>query len=477
MGNAKKHIRGQKGSHLSSQLRGIPFDQVLVVAIDAGKYLPKALVCNYFGEILEDSFFFTVDSDGFNLVVEKIESHRQRCNVQKIIIGIEPTGQYHEHIVRFLEGQGYSVSLVNAYTTFEERASTLNWSKTDDRDLRAIISALLANKTTETKLPDNNYEKLQAITRAYRAEVDQIANIKAKIRQLMYMIWPGFQGSFKGKPAAFEKIFSDFWGKTPVLLMENYPHPEQVLKLGKIGLQELSRQHNLKMRATTIEKLLKAARLAISRNPEALEVYILQLSMKLQQLKQQEQIILTLKHKMEEFFVQTPGILLLSVPEIGVVTAATLTAEMGPVERYSNAGQIIKRGGTDSLISQSGGHEAKYRKISKQGNSHLRSAIYMAGFSLATGRTNPYFKEYAVRLKDAGKKKRQIFIATGNKFVRIAFAMLRNKSVFSPPTWIGEPLAVGIFGKLESECHRQIAAEALESLKIFTPEITNKKLV
>ncbi|MBS4006943.1 MAG: hypothetical protein KGZ45_00740, partial [Clostridium sp.] len=64
MGNAKKHIRGSKGSQLSSQLRGIPFEQILVVAIDASKYLPKALVCNYFGEILEDSFFFTVNSDG-----------------------------------------------------------------------------------------------------------------------------------------------------------------------------------------------------------------------------------------------------------------------------------------------------------------------------------------------------------------------------------------------------------------------------
>jgi len=464
MGNAKKHIRGSKGSQLSSQLRGIPFEQILVVAIDASKYLPKALVCNYFGEILEDSFFFTVNSDGFNLLVEKIEHHRRHCNAEKIIIGIEPTGQYQEHVVRFLEDQGYNVSLVNAYTTYEERASTLNWSKTDDRDLRAIISALLASKTTETKLPDEIYEKLQAITRAYRNEVEQLANIKAKIRQLMYMIWPGFQGSFNGKPATFDKIFSDFWGKTPVMLMENYPHPQQVLHLGKEGLQEFSRQHNLKMRTTTIEKLLEAARLATSRSPEALDVYTLQISMKLQQLKQQEQIILALKHKVEEFFVQTPGILLLSVPEIGVVTAATLTAEIGPIERYSSAGQIIKRAGTDSLISQSGGHEAKYRKISKQGNSHLRSAVYMAGFSLATGRTNPYFREYAKRLQDAGKKKRQIFIATGNKFLRIAFAMLRNRTVFCPPTWDAEPLAVGILGKIVSEGNRQIASDTLESL-------------
>jgi transposase len=171
----------------------------------------------------------------------------------------------------------------------------------------------------------------------------------------MYMIWPDFQGRVNSKTAAFEKIFSDFWGKTPVMLMENYPHPQQILRLGKDGLQKFSRQHNLKMRATTIEKLLEAASLAISREPEALEVYILQLSIKLQQLKQQEQIITVLKKKMEEYFVQTPGILLLSVPEIGVVTAASLTAEIGPVERYSNAGQIIKRGGTDSLISQSGG--------------------------------------------------------------------------------------------------------------------------
>ena len=42
--------------------------------------------------------------------------------------------------------------------------------------------------------------------------------------------------------------------------------------------------------------------------------------------------------------------------------------------------------------------------------------------------------------------------------------MLRNRTVFCPPTWDAEPLAVGILGKIVSEGNRQIASDTLESL-------------
>ena len=70
--------------------------------------------------------------------------------------------------------------------------------------------------------------------------------------------------------------------------------------------------------------------------------------------------------------------LLLTVPGLGVSTAAELYAEIGDVYQSSNANQLIKKAGTNPIVKQTGGGAGSYRKISKQGNDHLRYVVYIA---------------------------------------------------------------------------------------------------
>ncbi|MGF6947638.1 hypothetical protein QF028_000131 [Neobacillus sp. B4I6] len=105
------------------------------------------------------------------------------------------------------------------------------------------------------------------------------------------------------------------------------------------------------------------------------------------------QNIKTYDQEIERIFVETDGLLLLTFPGIGLVTA-----------------------------------DGYYGRISKQGNSNLRRAIYMAGRSLSAH--NNALKPFYSGLKDRGKKAGKIYIAMGNKFLKIAFAMLKNQSPF-----------------------------------------------
>jgi hypothetical protein len=58
MGTTKQyHIQGKKGSLFRNQMRGVILEQVLIVAIDAAKLHQKALICNYFGDVIEKPFF------------------------------------------------------------------------------------------------------------------------------------------------------------------------------------------------------------------------------------------------------------------------------------------------------------------------------------------------------------------------------------------------------------------------------------
>jgi transposase len=461
-----RNIQGQKGCRFSEELRGVSLDQILVVPIDAAKYHPKALICNYFGDILEDSFFFSVNSAGLDELSTKIHQCAKACKATRILIGIEATGHYHEDIVRELEKRGFQVTIINAYTTSEERTSSLNWTKTDDIDLAAIAVAIRHNKGTESKLPNGIYDKLLTATRARRSEVNKHSALQIEIRNLMDVIWSGFQAitEVRNGKAETKPIFSDFWGNAPVFLMRHYPEPKQILALGSEGLNRLSKEHRLKMRSHTIEKLLYAAEMAFNKSSDELEVELMLLPMKLDQLDQINKNVRILEQKIEKLLVQTPGVLLLSLPEIGLVTAAEFTAEAGPIEQYTNSRQIIKKAGTNPLVSQTGGGAPSYGRISKQGNPWFRTVIYSIGFNLANGKTNPYFKMFAQRLKANGKKGRQIWIATGNKFIKVAFALLRNKRLFNPPLWNGLPLTKDVVSKIKAKANKDVAQKTLDNL-------------
>lgn len=428
--NKQYHIQGKKGSRFSDQLRGINLEQVLIVAIDAAKLHQKALICNYFGDVIEKSFFFSINSIGIQELCHKIQLASVKTNAQRIFLGVEATGHYYEDIVRELGKKGYLVQIFNAYTTFEERASALSWCKTDDLDLVAIAHAIMQNKGTESALAEGIQRQLLTLSRARRSEVNKRSTLQVEIRVLMDHIWREFQGYAvtDGQKRKTQKIFSDFWGKTPLFFMEHFPHPSSILNLGEWELRKLSRQHNLKMRDTTIHKLLFAASNSLSRPIEELAPELLILKMKLQDLKKFNENIIALEKELETLLIQTDGLLLLTIPGIGVVSAAEFYSEIGDISKYDHPNQLIKKAGTNPIVKQSGGASGYYGRISKQGNSHLRYVLYHIGHTLSIH--NKDLSPFRQRLKEKGKHYRKIFVALGNKFLKIAFAMLRDKQPY-----------------------------------------------
>jgi len=424
------NIQGKKGSQFSSQLRGMDLERVLIVPIDAAKYYQKALLCNYYGDVLERPFFFGVNQDGLNLLCSKIEDARKEIQAERIFIGIESTAHYYEDIVYELGRRGYGVTIINPATTYEERASALNWSKTDDLDLYAIAHALIQNKGMENKLPEGAYRKLMKLTRARRSEVQKRALVRIQIRTLMDHIWRDYQGFVEvenNKPKR-RLIFSDFWGKSSLFFMEHFPHPSKLLEFGEERVWEIAKENKLRIKETHIQTLLYVAEKSINKAMEDVSAELLLLRLAIQDLRRLDENVAILEKEIEKVLLHTDGRLLLTVPGIGVVTAAEFYSELGDISQYDNAGQLIKKAGTNPIIIQSGGTQGFYGRISKQGNKHLRFMVYTVGKSLA--QHNKDLRPYYEKLKARGKHARKAFIALGNKFIKIAFSMLKHKKPY-----------------------------------------------
>ncbi|UCZ51570.1 IS110 family transposase [Bacillus shivajii] len=425
-----KSKQGLRRSQFAQEIRGADLEKVLLVPIDVSKVLQKSMIMNYYGEVIDDPFSFMVNQTGMNLLIQKIEKAKQYSQAERVFVGIEATGHYYEDIVRILTDCGYSVHIINPASTNEERKQHLTYTKTDDIDLYLIAEVLIGNKATNAKLSKGDYKRLQHLTRARRSEINKRSRIKTEIRTMHDHIWREYQGFsvLENGKVKTKRTFSDFWGKASMHLLTHFPHASQILELGEVGLKRLSKDHNLKIRQSTIKKLLHAADESVSKSLEELSSELFILKQKLRDYEWHTQTIQSYELEIERIFIKTDGMLLLTVPGIGLVTAAEVYCEMGDLSHYSNANQIIKKAGTNPTIKQSGPDAGYYGHISKQGNANLRRAVYYAGRSLSVH--NDALKPFYSRLKEKGKKTKKIYIAMGNKFLKIAFAMLKNQTPF-----------------------------------------------
>lgn len=132
---------------------------------------------------------------------------------------------------------------------------------------------------------------------------------------------------------------------------------------------------------------------------------------------------------------QLPAVALLkSIPGIGDTLAPIILGEIGDIERFSNAKQLVAFSGIDPSVKQSGNFVGTKNKVTKRGSPFLRHALYIAATTSVRkeskgSQVNSVIYEYYQR-KIKAKTKKQALGAVMNKLLRIIFSVLKNKQPF-----------------------------------------------
>jgi transposase len=462
MGKSKLGLRGR----LFHNLLGEEFNphQLLIMAIDTAKFEPKAAVFSYFIELVHNSFFFSPDRRGVEKLCKIAETVLQATKKERLIFGIETTGNYHKLIVKLLKEYNQTVLVINPNSTNEERKSLLDYSKNDDLDLYAIASAIAGGKVIYNQDRSDLEAQLVFLTRTRRTQIKERTRILLALRTTLELYWPQLQGMtnvINGKPS-IDVIFKDLSRPTFISFLRLLPTPVDVLAQGSDGLREISRKNKLRLGSNRISLINQAASLAEPVNTALLQMYAAYVKNLLDKLDQLNSSITSFEEQMEEILVRTNGVLLLSIGQVGVVTAAEFMAEVGlRIDQYSSSSAIIKLAGTNPVPKESVDRKGQ-RKTSHQGNPYLREVVYTIGKNLSEGRnTNPYFFKFRSQL--ACKYVNQKRIAVGNKFIRVSFAMLNKGEVFNPETWTGPCLTDDPLRKL-SVANRETASQTLAQI-------------
>lgn len=116
-----------------------------------------------------------------------------------------------------------------------------------------------------------------------------------------------------------------------------------------------------------------------------------------------------------------------SIPGITPFLAANILAELTPLSRFQNTGQLVAFAGLDPQVKQSS-DTTYYGKLSKRGSPALRKVLFLAAFgSFYREPFAPIYQQY----KSRGIHHNAILCILSRKILRIAYTLLTKRETFS----------------------------------------------
>lgn len=122
--------------------------------------------------------------------------------------------------------------------------------------------------------------------------------------------------------------------------------------------------------------------------------------------------------------------LLVTIPGVGHTTAVKFLAEVQDFQRFDSAPQLAAFAGLSPSQRHSGSSVRGKTSLSKKGNGHLRTALYMP--ILAAMRYNPLVKRLTDRLLAEGRPTKVAMAAGMRKLIQIMYGILKSGRPFDP---------------------------------------------
>lgn len=396
-----------------------------VLSIDVSKENSTAALFLSQGNLKDKTFTFKHTHNELSEVLEILNSTEIETGSKAKVV-LEATGNYSTPIVSFFETNGFKVISLNPIETHLQKNKAVRKVKTDAVDVVRIANVYyLKGDQLQFRL-DDQARNLRTMCRQYDGICEVFSETQLKFRDFVEMVFPMYDG-----------IFSDFCSKTSLNVLYHFPSPNAVLEASRDEIIKALKLANMpkKWYQDKVDMLYNAARESLSVNlsqgpfEESIKDYISILNNLRDNLTRMRNRMVKLARLSPQFE------LLLSIPGVGEVTAATILSEVGDVLNFPTVKQLVAFSGLDPSVFQSGRFKATKNKISKRGSSHLRKALYqatVAGIRKRKGKpANPVIYEFYSKKLSEGKAPNVAIIAASNKLLRIIYGMLKSRTTFT----------------------------------------------
>lgn len=288
-------------------------------------------------------------------------------SVKKISLVLEPVSQWYFY-ADFIEDLGIEVHIAHP---LKVKAISSAKVKTDKIDAKVLAHLLRADLLPEAYHSPKNVREWKEIARSRSSLIQMRTQVKNKTHAIL------FRNAI------------------------NYPKSSLFTKKGLIWLQNLELQEHYKI--------------SIKMNLEIFNSLNKQIEVAEEQIKQT--------------VIQTKEMTLLtSIPGISNISAITIMAEIGEIERFHSAKQLHSYAGLTPRIYSSGG-KTTVGKISKEGSKYLRYVLIEAAHHQLLLKNYIGLKWFYKR-KAETKGNKTAAVATARKLLTVIYQILKENRPF-----------------------------------------------
>lgn len=377
------------------------------------------------------SFSVQNNLGGAKILTEKIVSAMNSMSLTDVVIGMEATSIYGDHLVHTLREDGglgcfqRKIHVLNPKQVRKFKEAYPDLPKNDFVDAFIIADHLRFGRiASEVYMDDYRYEALKTLTRARFYAVQNLAREKQRFANYLFQKYSELAQNpdFKNTSATLLNLVSDF---------------ESVDDLANVALEDLTAYIEKSGRGRfadpeAVAKQIHAAAIGSYRLPKTINDSVNQaMSASIAAMRAMETQIKTLEKAIEQQFEIIPNTLT-SVPGIGPVYSAGIIAEIGDIHRFESQASVAKYAGLVWSQHQSGDFKAERTHMIKSGNRFLRYYLLEAANSVR--RCDSEFKRYYdLKFKEVnvGQHKRALAL-TARKLVRLVFRLLKDNRLYIP---------------------------------------------
>ena len=317
-------------------------------------------------------------------------------------VAVESTGNYWYPIFGILEGHVEFI-LANAY-----QIRNIDGKKTDRLDSERIAIYCLNDLIKPSRIYPKDYRDLRAITRSGEALVNVRSKFKNQIHQLLATCC-----------IKLSSVISDSFGKSGRYIIES-------LLEGKTIDQIISGIPSKRVRKKADE-----LREAIRNGIDPVQVFLIKTDLEVIDAISEKIKLLDAEISIKVKPFEEDLKIVLSVPGTGLISAATILAEMGNIRNFPSADKMAMYFGIVPSVYQSAG-KLRTGRITKLGSKHMRRILVEVAKAISKTKKDSKLKRFFMRV--AAKSGRNVAaVALARKVLCILYHLLMNREDYQEP--------------------------------------------
>jgi transposase len=317
-------------------------------------------------------------------------------------VAVESTGNYWYPIFGILEGHVEFI-LANAY-----QIRNIDGKKTDRLDSERIAIYCLNDLIKPSRIYPKDYRDLRAITRSREALVNVRSKVKNQIHQLLATCC-----------IKLSSVISDSFGKSGRYIIES-------LLEGKTIDQIISGIPSKRVRKKADE-----LREAIRNGIDPVQVFLIKTDLEVIDAISEKIKLLDAEISIKVKPFEEDLKIVLSVPGTGLISAATILAEMGNIRNFPSADKMAMYFGIVPSVYQSAG-KLRTGRITKLGSKHMRRILVEVAKAISKTKKDSKLKRFFMRV--SAKSGRNVAaVALARKVLCILYHLLMNREDYQEP--------------------------------------------